>query len=348
MLLETFPKDGIELVHLDAKLARRFDELQQITLRKAFLLVWYLLRMVVLRAGRRFDGLVVTPCLYHAAFLKDSTIIWMGALLRFRTIIGWLHLDGKCLRLEEMGRWHRVFVETTLNRCTHFICVSKSLESSFPPSIFRGKISTIENGIPDFAAGCRERGNPRALKRLIFLGAMRGEKGWEVLFEAAEEVCQRNSDCEFVFYGPITASDSNAVHSRFDGARYPRRIRYEGSVRAGGEKARVFQEADVLCLPSLNEALPLTMLEGFAAGLPVVASDVGGISDALDHGRGGYLCRPGDVRHLKEAILKVLADSERMRVMGEFNRQIYEAAYSKEAYGERWSRFFSELGLGGG
>jgi len=78
---------------------------------------------------------------------------------------------------------------------------------------------------------------------------------------------------------------------------------------------------DVLVVPSLTEGTPLIVLEAMAAGVPVVASDVGGIPDQVRHAREGLLVPPDDTIALGEALLGLLRDPDRARRLGEAGRR---------------------------
>jgi len=67
---------------------------------------------------------------------------------------------------------------------------------------------------------------------------------------------------------------------------------------------------DLLAQPSLWESFPISMLEGMAAGVPIVASDVGGVRECLQHNRSGYLIEPKNPEELSSAILKLAASPE--------------------------------------
>jgi len=67
---------------------------------------------------------------------------------------------------------------------------------------------------------------------------------------------------------------------------------------------------DIFVLPSLSEGLPICLLEAMAAGCPVVATDVGGVSVAIKHGRNGSLVRPGHPGGLAAEIIRVLASKD--------------------------------------
>lgn len=77
---------------------------------------------------------------------------------------------------------------------------------------------------------------------------------------------------------------------------------------------------DVIAVPSLSEGSPLVTLEAMAAGLPVVASRVGGIPDQIRHAREGLLVPPGDPASLGAALIEFLRDPERADSLGEAGR----------------------------
>lgn len=77
---------------------------------------------------------------------------------------------------------------------------------------------------------------------------------------------------------------------------------------------------DLFVLSSWNEGLPMSLLEAMACGLPVVATAVGGIPEAVTHGETGYLCRKGDSTDLAEKILAAVSRKERLEDWG--NRAI--------------------------
>jgi glycosyltransferase involved in cell wall biosynthesis len=71
---------------------------------------------------------------------------------------------------------------------------------------------------------------------------------------------------------------------------------------------RILEGADLFCLPSLSEGLPLAIAEAMAAGLPVVATPVGGVPEIVAAGQTGLLVPPGDSRKLSAALTRVLSE----------------------------------------
>ena len=89
-----------------------------------------------------------------------------------------------------------------------------------------------------------------------------------------------------------------------------RELGVEDSIRFRGLTDRVFphlNRADLFILPSKWEGMPMTIIEAMGTGLPVIASDVGGVADMITTGRNGLLIRP-DPRELADAIARLLED----------------------------------------
>lgn len=107
------------------------------------------------------------------------------------------------------------------------------------------------------------------------------------------------------------------------------RPRVEAAVRAAGlgdrfqllgwreDAATLAAAADVFCLPSRWEGLPLVILEALAAAVPVVASDIPGNRAAVEEGADGLLCPPGDAAAFAAAITSLLADDARRAAFGD-------------------------------
>lgn len=86
-----------------------------------------------------------------------------------------------------------------------------------------------------------------------------------------------------------------------------------------------------------TEGLPLAYLEAAACGLPVVAGDAGGVRDAVVHGQTGYLIDGGDPRSVAEAVIELLDDPEKARLMGERGRRRVLDEFTWRAVAQRFT-----------
>jgi glycosyltransferase involved in cell wall biosynthesis len=156
--------------------------------------------------------------------------------------------------------------------------------------------------------------------RLVFVGAYGERKGCPQLVEALGRARDLGVDARLTFVGKERRRGEEERLRRLV-SRYALEDRVEwAGVAARADVASFYERADVVCLPSRAEGVPMTLLEGMALGLPVLATTVGGIPDLVDE-ESGVLVRPGDVPALADAIAALARDPDGRRRMGEAARR---------------------------
>jgi glycosyltransferase involved in cell wall biosynthesis len=98
---------------------------------------------------------------------------------------------------------------------------------------------------------------------------------------------------------------------------------------------RLLMEAQIYVLSTHFEALPISILEAMRAGLPVVATDVGGISESVREGETGLLTRHKDVDGLKNALTRLIADPALRVALGTAGRQLWSAQFTASTMAAR-------------
>jgi len=101
--------------------------------------------------------------------------------------------------------------------------------------------------------------------------------------------------------------------------------------------------ADVFLLPSSSESFGLVALEAMSAGVPVVASDVGGLPEVIEHGESGYLHVPSHIDGFVRSVLKLLTDETQRRRMGRRARQVAKERFSIEEMVGRYIKVYDSL-----
>ena len=158
------------------------------------------------------------------------------------------------------------------------------------------------------------------------VAALRPEKNHLQFLEAAREVSRDHADAHFVIVG--------------DG---PERVDIEVAITHHGLKSqvhmlgnredthRILAGLDVFCLTSQNEALPVSILEASACGIPVVSPDVGSISETIRHDQTGLLTEPLSSTSTATAISQLLRNPERATQLGLAGRQHIRANFSLDS-----------------
>ena len=111
----------------------------------------------------------------------------------------------------------------------------------------------------------------------------------------------------------------------------------------GADKARELSRASVYALPSYNEGLPMSLLEAMAHGLPVVATPVGGIPEAITDGVEGFLIPPGDVEALKLRLQQLCENPAMAARMGAAARQKAIKCFSAAALVPKLEKIYTDL-----
>jgi glycosyltransferase involved in cell wall biosynthesis len=125
-----------------------------------------------------------------------------------------------------------------------------------------------------------------------------------------------------------------------------RELKLEGHVKLLGSRRdvpRLLFAADVFLLTSISEGIPLTIIEGMAAGLPVVSTDVGGVGEILGDPPVGFLAPAGDDRKLAEGILQLASNPEIHRAWSEDGRQRAFEIFSEQTMHARYAEIFDSV-----
>lgn len=166
-------------------------------------------------------------------------------------------------------------------------------------------------------------------KRLIWLGMVSSEKGFDRAYEVFLDLLKRDSDWSFDVYGNYTDKfQLNAKLANFMG------------FIANNEVSRVFLDGGLLILPSRykNENQPLSILEAFAHGVPVVVSDMGGLPEMVQHrdDHAGISISNGCTKKYADAAMTIADNYESF---AEAAKRIYNKKYSYEVYLKRLKTF---------
>lgn len=171
-------------------------------------------------------------------------------------------------------------------------------------------------------------------------GRLSRDKGFDVLLKAAAQLAREDASLGFVLFGDGPLRAHLARRAALAGLA-------DRFVLAGfrTDLDRFMPFLDLLVLPSYTEGLPNVVLEACAAGVPVVATAVGGTPEVVDDGRSGFLVAPGDAVALAARIRDALASEEGRRALGEHGRERVLRDFTFPAQAREYRRLFLELGV---
>lgn len=205
------------------------------------------------------------------------------------------------------------------------------------------RVVTVHNGLRvdrlesplSVAEARRANGWPVGGRIVTMIAVIREGKGHEVLLDAVPAIRAAAGDVTFLIVGDGELAPAIGVRAAALG----------GVVLTGyrDDIATVLRASDVVVLPSFAEALPTVLIEAGAAGVPVVATNVGGAAEIVDHGSTGYLVPPGDSGALASAVARLLGDLVAATAMGEAARIRIAEQFSLERQAEATVQVYRDV-----
>jgi glycosyltransferase involved in cell wall biosynthesis len=201
------------------------------------------------------------------------------------------------------------------------------------------KYSVIVNGIPlepFLAQPALPRSVPGRL-RLGTIGRLVPAKGHAVLIEAFSQVAAKLSHATLQIFGYGALEDTMRAQIRELGME--NRIFLEGRTT---DPARTLAGLDIFVFSSVNEGLPLVILEAMAAGLPIVATRVGGVPDVAPESLFPWYSDPGSVPGLADALLRAASSPDLARV-GQQGRELAARNYGIAEMERQYAALYRKL-----
>lgn len=276
----------------------------------------------ILPALRRHKiPVVMTAHDYH--LISPNYLLFSGSQSMAERVVGGIeHAFHKAL-----GVWER--------NIEKIICPSKCMHDALAAhGIPKQKLITI----PNFVKPWTHEPDHGFKEGVLYFGRVAEEKGIRVLLEVAGRLPA--IPFRLVGDGPLVKWVRAEIHAQglqnveYVGAKYSRALQEE------------IAHARIVVLPSLwQENAPLSLLEAMAAGVPVVASRMGGIPEIVRDGKTGVLVPPNDARELAETLRRLYRDDDRLRAYGQAARKVAEKEYNPELHYERIREVYESVSV---
>jgi glycosyltransferase involved in cell wall biosynthesis len=237
---------------------------------------------------------------------------------------------------EAGGAAFRKDVCATFGAADRVIVLSEEWRDYFAANVCDvSRLVVLHNGVKMPSEACSPGSHPDVL----FLGRLDENKSPDVLMRAARNALAEFPNMRLLFGGDGDIDRYRALAGELGIAS---RCDLFGWV-SGEDKERLFQRAGIYCLPSKNEAMPMSVMEAMAHGIPTIATNVGGVPQLIEDGVDGLLMNVDDEGRLSELLLELERSPERRVEVGAAGRRKIQDKFTIDVSIDRLVGVYEEL-----
>jgi len=292
--------------------------------------------VAVWRRARECDVVHIHSALAPTVTVLRAALLALAGRARGSAVI--VHAHGGNIQSWLTTRLRRSLLRLAMLPAHRVVACWTAGEEALRQVLPAERVTLIDNGVP--VDGYPELEGDHDPPRILYVGLLTPRKGVLDLLEASRLLRERGVPHETWLLGG-TPDEGPAAEAEV-------RAGLDGSAKLLGTRAPEempgeFAHADVFCLPSWWEAMPLSVLEAMAAGLPVVATDVGDVARAIVDGETGYVVPVRNPAKLADALGTLVVDSAQRRRMGAAGRARVVEKFSGEVTAAKVSALYEEL-----
>ncbi len=286
--------------------------------RLLFFLVSHRPRLVYMRFGKDYS-----------TFLKDSILFWLCDKLGAGVAT---ELAGERFWVLDEANFIRQYALKVLCRVKSIRMLGTNIADRHAQDGL-SNIVVMDNGsyIPSLS---RKLNLNSSTVEFIFVGAHTKLKGFDTLILAACMLRDRGYDFKLVSMGNWESESFRREMYSLANSHGPSEWFHPLGLCTGKSKWDVYQNAQVLVLPSHTEGQPMCVLEAFGFGLAVIASPVGGVPDIVEEGVNGSLVPPGDAKALSYAMEKFIISKNSIKLISKNNQTLFLKRFTVSRYVE--------------
>lgn len=291
--------------------------------------------------------LVHKPDLVHihssfgASFYRKMPFIYMASWRKI-PIINHIHGADFDEFFVNAGKKKKIKIKKVYGKCNKLIALSDEWKRRLSQIVSEDKIEIIENYSILHEDALHEKLSRCCNNQVLFLGELGARKGCYDIPAVVENVVKAIPNVKFLLCGAGSEVDERAIKELIEEKKIEVNVVFPGWVR-DENKDKVLRDADVFFLPSYNEGMPMSVLDAMGYGLPVVSTNVGGISRIVQDGKNGVCCEAGYIYRFAEGIITLLKDDNKRWMASKASIEIVKEGYSLDIHLKRLEKIYEEL-----
>lgn len=248
----------------------------------------------------------------NASLYRESFFVVLAKLFGKKTIAHF-HAGDVDEYLEKQSKLGKRFISWAIGQSDKLIAVSKDSAEKLQKLAPKNEIEIIVNAIDTkpFSFSPNRLAERNGIVRLLFVGAMGKLKGETDLADAIKIISTKNTDFRVSFLG----FGGENLQKYCTEIGIEKIIEFVGAVSLE-ERLSFFENADIFVLPTYAEAMPMSVIEAMATGLPIVSTTVGGIPELVEDSEEGFLVEPANASKLAEKLSILISDKDLRIKMG--------------------------------
>ncbi|MCU7550851.1 glycosyltransferase family 4 protein [Chitinophagaceae bacterium LB-8] len=332
-------RSEFDIIPLPLQFANSIADISRIRFKKIWLMVIFCFRLVYTVIKFRPNVAYFTIAPVGGAFYRDA---FFSFILRVLNVKRLYHLHGKGIQQEIADSAIKRMLYRLVFQKSNVIILARILQKDIE-SIYKGRPFVLPCGVPEDSYYNSVKAS-RTEPVILYLSNLVLHKGIDIFLECINLLHKKN----YKFKAYIVGAPFDVSLEHVQQFIQKNELTTIAEVRGplyGDEKKKILMESDILVFPSYykNEAFPVTILEAMQAGIPIIASNNGGIQEMIDQGQTGFVAPIKDREAILEKVELLINDPELRASLGRKAKQKFHQFYTIEIFEQSLLRIFEEV-----
>lgn len=341
MLLSSDAAKKYNIHVIDTAKGKSIGDIEKLKFKNYINALYSIIEVLIQLLFFRIDEVYVPISQNKRAFIRDSLYIKLAKLFKKKIII---HLHGGNFKnfYNDSSRLLQKYIYSSLKGVNAAIVLGNSLRYIFKDIVDDSKIYVVENGINFKADSVKKQYSKK--KKILYLGNLVEMKGVLNIVRAIPSILAVDKNVFFTFVGAWESrSFKNKVMNIIQNNNLDEYVSFKG-VLTGKDKEGELKESDIFLFPPYcEEGQPLVLIEAMAAGLPIITTNRGCISEMIVHDENGIIIEKNNVEDIVRAVIKLINDMELCKRFSTNNIERYKSYYTQEDFCNRFFKVVDDV-----